>query len=67
MRKIKKRRGEKRKNKINRMAKTEEKKYAVGPVIRSPVSASWALRTKNLGPAGLLGKVFSDFHHSCAL
>ena len=66
MRKIKKRRGG-RKNKI-RMAKTQEKNMVtVGPAVRSSVSASWDLRSKNLGPAGLLYKVFSEFHHNFAL
>ena len=68
IRKIKKRRGKKRKSKIDRMAKTQEKNtLTVGPAVRSPVSAFWALRTKNLGPAELLHKVCSEFHHNCAL
>lgn len=60
MRKIKKAR-EKRK-KIHKIAETRKKQANCGSkAVRSPKAASWALRTKNLGPAGLFYTVFVKY------
>ena len=62
-RKIKKR---KRKKKNQQNGKNTENSLAIGPAVRSPKSASWALWTKTCTSWGLI-KGFGEFHHSDAL
>lgn len=45
---------------------TEKSSLAVGPAVRSPKSASWALRTKTCTSRGLI-KGSGEFHDSDAL